>query len=382
MIRNEGGLWDTAFEVFPNLNAVPTVHNLTWTFPSRARVRFAHLEAEDTVHDWQGAQVPLICFDELTHFTEKQFFYMLSRNRSTCGVQPYMRASTNPDPKSWVRKFISWWIDEATGYPVPERSGVVRYFVRDESSSAIVWVGPEHRDADGNPPTSVTFIPAKLDDNPSLVRKDPKYRARLASLSRVDRLRLLGGNWNVSEEQGLFESGWFDIVDSVPAGYSEVRYWDMAGTEPNPKNPDPDWTAGVRGFMAEDDLYLTDMVHFREEPAKVETRIKAVADRDGQGVEVLLEQEPGSAGKAVISHYVTRVLRGFVVNGDRPTGDKVHRAKTWAGPAEHKRVHLLRGPWNQALIDEAVSFPHGKKDQVDAVSGLYAHFNEPMPGFY
>ena len=36
----------------------------------------------------QGAQITLICFDELTHFTAHHFFYMVSRNRSTCGVRP------------------------------------------------------------------------------------------------------------------------------------------------------------------------------------------------------------------------------------------------------------------------------------------------------
>ena len=48
----------------------------------------------------------LICFDELTHFTAHQFFYMVSRNRSTCGVRPYIRATCNPDADSWVADFL------------------------------------------------------------------------------------------------------------------------------------------------------------------------------------------------------------------------------------------------------------------------------------
>ena len=77
------------------------------------------------IYDGQGAQVP--GFDELTHSTKSQFFYMMSRNRSMCGVRPYIRATCNPDADSWVAEFISWWIDQETGLPIPERAGKVRY---------------------------------------------------------------------------------------------------------------------------------------------------------------------------------------------------------------------------------------------------------------
>jgi hypothetical protein len=80
------------------------------------------------VHAWKGAQITLICFDELTHFSAHQFFYMVSRNRSTCGVRPYIRATCNPDADSWVADFLSWWIDPESGHPIRERAGVLRYF--------------------------------------------------------------------------------------------------------------------------------------------------------------------------------------------------------------------------------------------------------------
>src|SRR6266850_7935610 len=95
--------------------------------PRASKIKFSHLQLETTVHDWQGAQITLICFDELTHFTAYQFFYMVSRNRSTCGVRPYIRATCNPDADSWVAEFLAWWIDQETGLPIPERAGVLRY---------------------------------------------------------------------------------------------------------------------------------------------------------------------------------------------------------------------------------------------------------------
>lgn len=129
-IRNEGGLWDTSREIYPYSGAVPKESSLEWLFKSGAKLKFSHLEYEKNVFDWQGSQIPLIGFDELTHFTEKMFFYLLSRNRSTCGVRPYVRATCNPDPESWVARLIEWWIDWETGYPIPERDGVIRYFIK------------------------------------------------------------------------------------------------------------------------------------------------------------------------------------------------------------------------------------------------------------
>src|SRR5690625_3049613 len=112
-VRNEQGLWDTSEEIYPHVGLTPTESILQWTHePTGNAITFAHLEHEKNVHDWQGAQIALICFDELTHFTARQFWYMLSRNRSVAGVRPYVRATTNPDPDSFVAGLISWWIDQ------------------------------------------------------------------------------------------------------------------------------------------------------------------------------------------------------------------------------------------------------------------------------
>lgn len=93
-ITNVGGLWEEAEKIYPLVGAEPRIGSLSWHFASgAAKVKFDHLEHEKSKHKYQGAQIPLICFDELTHFTEGQFWYMVSRNRSTCGVQPYIFAA-------------------------------------------------------------------------------------------------------------------------------------------------------------------------------------------------------------------------------------------------------------------------------------------------
>lgn len=380
-IMNQGAIWDESFELYPYLGGSPSVASHSWTWPSGAEVKMAHLQEKKTIYDYDGAQIPLIEFDQLEQFTEKQFFYMLSRNRSGCGVTPYIRASANPPQKKghWLRALVDWWIGK-DGFPIADRCGIVRYFVRVDNQ--IQWVDSGWRDAEGTAPKSFTFIAAKYTDNRIGIAKDPNYVSNLNAQDRNDRQRLKEGNWNVSDEAGMFDRSWFKIVDRAPAGMQKIRYWDRAATEVTEKNPDPDWTAGGLGGMDNGILYICDMEHFRESPASNEARIIQCAEVDGHDVEVIIEQEPGSSGKDVVDNYQRKVLKGFTVRADRPTGDKVTRAKPWSALAERGNVCLVRGPWIHNFLAEVETFPHGKKDQVDAVSGLYKFLCDAGPQLF
>ena len=283
-IKAPGGLWAASQGVFPLVGGVPKPTELAWGFPSGASVVFRHLKLERNIYDWQGAEVPLLCFDELTHFTETQFWYMLSRNRSTCGVRPYIRGSCNPDADSWVRGLISWWLDD-DGYPDLDKAGVVRYFVRENGE--ICWVDADWRDELGIGPKSITFIPSSIYDNPALLQKDPGYLANLRALPEVERARLLGqkgkgGNWNVKVSAGkVFRPEWFPIVDQVPEGET-IRFWDFAATVQQHQGHDPDWTAGVKMRLADDgDVYVLDVVAERLTPAGVDQLFQQTAYQDG-----------------------------------------------------------------------------------------------------
>lgn len=366
-----GGLWDTASQIYPKFGGEGRVQGLTYKFPSGAYIKFSHLQYDSDVLAHQGAQYPFIGFDELTHFTRKQFFYLLSRNRPATGcgnIRPYVRCTTNPDADSWVREFIDWWIGE-DGYPIDARCGVVRYFTIDRGD--VVWVDSDWRDADGSEPKSFTFIGATIEDNVIGQEQDPKYRSNLNAQGVVDRERLLKGNWNISYTGGMFNPKWFRIVEpaDVPLGIQWIRYWDRASTVPTDQNKEPDWTAGAKVGMHNGTLYIGDMVHFRDTPAVNEAMIRQTAEDDGRDTPVYIEQEGGSSGKDVGYSYQTKVLSGFEVHLDRPTGDKIDRAKPWCALAEHGNVVLVKGAWNRAFLAEAGSFPLNKKDQIDAVSG-------------
>lgn len=380
-IRNQGGLWDQSSQLYPYLKAHPREAMLEWVFPKGMAMKFAHLEHDRSVFDWQGTEIPYIGFDELTHFTEKQFWYMMSRNRSTSGVPGYMRATLNPDADSWVRQFIDWWIGE-DGFPIPERDGKLRWFIRIEDK--MVWAdsreeliakhGPEQL------PKSVTFIRSRLTDNQILMKKDPAYLANLRALNRVERARLLDGNWNIRPSAGnFFQRAWFPVVDTIPSNaVRSIRFWDLAATKPSEENRDPDWTRGLKMFKLADGRYLVaDVRGLRDTPGKVEEFVKNTASHDGRNTFVGLEQDPGAAGVASIANYV-KLLQGYPIKVTKPLRDKPTRASGVSAQAEFGNVLVLRAPWNEEFFRELENFPDGAHDdQVDTLSGAFNALSEP-----
>ncbi|GGZ21810.1 phage terminase large subunit [Asticcacaulis endophyticus] len=380
-VRNEGGLWDESQKLYPSMGAVPKEHVLEWKFPSGASVSFAHLEHDKTVLNWQGSQIPLICFDELTHFSEKQFWYMVSRNRSMSGVRPYIRATCNPDADSWVAKFISWWINPETGLPIPERAGVLRWFIR--VGDTIVWgdnpddlASHTAPDADGAqkpiPPKSVTFVPAKLTDNRALMAADPGYLANLMALGTVERERLLGGNWNIRPAAGLlFQRGWCQVVEVAPAGVRWVRGWDLGAT-PKIEGNDPDGTAGTKLGKLPDGRYIVGH-HVKAwlSPSGVESLIKNTAEQDGIGTEVSLPQDPGQAGKSQVTNLI-KLLSGFTARATPESGDKVTRFSPFSAQAEAGNVLVLKGAWNEDWFSALEGFPEATHDDdADSTSRAF-----------
>ena len=368
-IRNEGGLWDESGDLYPYLGGVPREQFLDWTFPSGMSITFAHMEHEKDRHNWQGAQIALIGFDELTHFGAPQFWYMLSRNRSTCGVRPYIRATCNPDPDSFVADLISWWIDEETGYPIPERSGVIRWFVRVDGK--LEW-GSSREDVrsrfPNSEPKSLTFIPAKLEDNPALTSKDPGYRANLEALTLVERERLLGGNWKIRNTAGnMVRREWLEIVDGAPVDARRVRWWDKAAT-----SDDGDYTVGTLLARAGGIYYVEDVVRGQWSPGEGDRVIRQTAELDreryGGTVEQCQAQDPAQAGKRDAEAFVT-MLDGHPVHTQTETGAKEVRSRPWRSQAEHGNLKLVRGRWNAAVIEELAALPDGGWDVADTLSG-------------
>ena len=197
-IFGPGGLWDEAHSIFKHFGGVPKRGDTPmFVFPSGAQVHFRHSQhSKDVAHNWQGLQPALISVDELTHFDRREFLYMMGRNRSVTGLNSYLRMTCNPDPYSWVRDIVDWWIDES-GNVIKERSGKIKYMINWNDKFIVGDTEEQLREKFiGCEPFSFTFIRGYLEDNIKLLEADPKYKAKLINQSQADKVALLDGNWN------------------------------------------------------------------------------------------------------------------------------------------------------------------------------------------
>jgi hypothetical protein len=225
-IKEEGGIWDKSMELYPMIGGKPNMTERYWTFPSGASLQFAGLENEASKYSWKGLEVCDIEFDELTEFLESQFWYLISRNRSSCGRRRRIRGSTNPHP-GWVKRLLAPWVDDT--FPNPAKSGEIRYFKREHDQ--IVWVekpedlGPCTKGPNGegcfqegceqcfSSVKSITFIRATVYDNRDLLKANPGYIASLQVQDDVEMRRLLLGDWNAKPPNLMLNK--FDATRNV-----------------------------------------------------------------------------------------------------------------------------------------------------------------------
>jgi len=134
-------------------------------------IDYGFCDAENDVYKYQSAEYDVIRFDELTHFTESMYLYLLSRCRGANAFPKSVKSTTNPGNVGhvWVkRRFID---------PAP----------------------PGELITDGK--LTRVFIQAFVKDNNFLMATDPDYVDRLDALPDKERLALKEGRWDVFEGQ-------------------------------------------------------------------------------------------------------------------------------------------------------------------------------------
>lgn len=376
-ITDSGGLGDISMRLYPQLGGEPTEDNTFWVFPSGAEVKFNNCEHDSDMFNYRSSQFCFLGIDQLEEFPMSVFFYLRARNRPAPGYDRrcYNRNTCNPQP-GWLADFIRWWWDPDTGYPIKERSGIVKYFIRKKDE--IAWVDKSYREQgrDGViiKPVSFTFIPSTPKDNPKGMATDPNYESNIASMDSVSVERYLYGNWKVNYAGGMFDPSWFRKIkmQDVPKGLRKLRYWDFATSEVK-EGTDPDYTSGGFGGISGGDLYIIDINRFRETPAVTLKNMKESSEADGFDTGIRWEEEKGSAGRFVSSDLVGKFL-GYDAQPDPVSGDKVTRAKPLSVAAQHGHVFIVEGPWNADFLSELSTFPKKTSgnhlDQVDCISGL------------
>ncbi len=186
--------------------------------------------------------------------------------------------------------------------------------------------------------------------------------------------------WNAKFQQdpapragNMFKREWFKITERLPDGCELVRYWDKAGSQDT-----GDYTAGVLMAKKGNSFYVVDLVMGQWAASEREKIIEQTTKTDyaryarvAQKYSVWIEQEPGSGGKESAENTI-RMLAGFPVFADRPTGKKELRAEPLEAQFSIGNVKLIMADWNGNYIDYMCAFPYGKiKDVTDASSGAF-----------
>jgi hypothetical protein len=169
---------DRCWRLYPLMGGVFRATEKRWEFPSGAIIDLGHMQHEADKYNYQGKEYHRAGFDELTQFTETQYTYLLSRLRTTDPeLAPQAIATTNP-------------------------GGIGHYWVKERFVTIT-----DHGRAYIDPKTGLSriFIPAKIEDNPTLFLSDPAYLARLEALPEIERMRLRHGIWDAFEGQVFTE---------------------------------------------------------------------------------------------------------------------------------------------------------------------------------
>lgn len=169
---------DRCFAKYPGLGGVYRATEHRWYFPTGATIQLGHMQHENDKYNYQGKEFQFIGPDEVTQFSETQYLYLFSRCRSTDpNIPSRVRATSNP-------------------------GGIGHNWVKERFVTVTDW-GKTHID----PKTGLSrvFIPATLQDNPTLFENDPGYLARLDALPEIERMRLKEGIWDAFEGQVFTE---------------------------------------------------------------------------------------------------------------------------------------------------------------------------------
>lgn len=186
-------------------------------FLNGSTIHLCHCQHEKDMWGYQGAEIHLLIVEELTQFTARIYRYLRSRVRlGAMKIPPqyahlFPRVLTGANPggvgHNWVKA-------DFPDFQPPMRT----------------------KKAAGDGGFLRQYIPAKLDDNPTLLA-DPGYEERLAAIGDPALVRAMrDGDWNIVAG-GMFDDVWRDEVHvmepfDIPKSWMIDRSFDWGSSKP------------------------------------------------------------------------------------------------------------------------------------------------------
>lgn len=416
-LMKAGNLWDKGHKVF---GLLPKELRPRWVkgekkmaiFPHGPQVEYSHCQHVSDVENFQGSEMTAFLIDEAVQFEWEQISYFFSRMRSDSKYKSRLIMATNPDPDHRIRELIEWYLD-SEGYPNPDREGVIRYFlvVNDEfvwSNSAQELIDTYATDYYTPKPLSFSFVGSTIYDNPVCIQQNPGYVSFLEGLPRVEKARLLYGNWFVKEQaSSYFNREDLKKVENIPVSAVCVRAWDKAGTEPSEANPFPDFTACIKMYKdLNGELYISGEFHhschdkkfpdvygrFREKPGFRDNIILNQAIYDGEDCKIIIPCDPGAHGITEYTESAKKLAQaGFIVRKELGgnSKSKLQKFSPFSAAVQNGFVNIVENTFPNVQTLEAFyrelenfdgtnSSRSKKDDWVDAVSTAYNYLSKEV----
>jgi len=187
-----------------------------------AKIHLCHCQHEKDMYNYQGAEIHVLMIDELTHFTEKIYTFLRGRVRlgsltiteeirEQFGEFPKILNGSNPGNigHTWVKQtFVDYGLPMEINRVDKKDGGMLRQ-----------------------------YIPAKLEDNPTLLENDPDYEDRLEGLGNEALVKAMReGDWDIVAG-GMFDDVWDRKVHVLPSvkikkGMTIYRSFDWGSSHP------------------------------------------------------------------------------------------------------------------------------------------------------
>jgi hypothetical protein len=300
-------------------------------FWNTSKIYLCHCEHEKNMYDFDGAEIHVLLIDELTHFTEKIYRFLRGRVRAVGlpelpdvlkGCFPRIICGTNPGNIGhlWVKRtFIDGCQPLEIRKMEDEEGGMLRQ-----------------------------FIPALLEDNPSMLKDDPTYRAKLKGLGSKALVKAkLEGEWDI------VEGAYFDCWDKgkhtiqpfkVPKNWMRFRAFDWGSAKPFSAG----WWAVSPGYQVPGGRYIEKgcLVKYREwygcKQGKTDVGLKLTVEQVAMGIKQR-ETEEEDITYSVADPAI------FAEDGGPSMAERFTNKGVYFRRADNKRVgaHGHVGGWDQ-----------------------------------
>jgi hypothetical protein len=297
-------------------------------FWNGSKIYLCHCKDEKDVYKYQGAEIHVLLIDELTHFTEAMYRFLRNRVRmvgltvpaNMAGIFPRILCGANPGNvgHQFVKAtFVDGCQPMELRQQLPEEGGMLRQ-----------------------------YIPARLEDNPSMAEDDPGYEGRLQGLGSAALVAAMRwGDWNIVD--GAFFDCWSterNVVRpfEVPRHWLRFRSMDWGSAKPFSVG----WWAVVSDpFQAETALLPRGcLVRYREwyGASKPNVGLKLTAEEVAKGIR---DKEKGDT----VSYGVLDPA-AFARDGGPSIAERMNTSHSVIfKPADNKRVSQrgAMGGWDQ-----------------------------------